>query len=50
MKSVLLGLHYVVKKVVGLGGWHWLVLLIKPLFKNWQGVLDTTATIFFANF
>ncbi len=22
MKSVMLGLHYVVKKVVGLGGWH----------------------------
>ncbi|CAN5974344.1 unnamed protein product [Sphagnum jensenii] len=25
-KSVLLGLHGVVKKAVGLGGWHWLVL------------------------
>jgi len=34
-KSVLLGHHGVVKKAVGLGGWHWLVLLIKPLFKNW---------------
>ncbi|MFS7999019.1 putative histone deacetylase complex subunit SAP30/SAP30 [Helianthus anomalus] len=25
-KSVLVGLHGVVKKVVGLGGWHWLAL------------------------
>lgn len=25
-KSVLVGLHGVVKKAVGLGGWHWLVL------------------------
>lgn len=25
-KSVLIGLHGVVKKAVGLGGWHWLVL------------------------
>ncbi|KAJ0834865.1 putative histone deacetylase complex subunit SAP30/SAP30 [Helianthus annuus] len=24
-KSVLVGLHGVVKKAVGLGGWHWLV-------------------------
>lgn len=24
-KSVLIGLHGVVKKAVGLGGWHWLV-------------------------
>ena len=28
-KSVLVGLQGVVKKAVGLGGWHWLVL---PLF------------------
>ena len=28
-KSVLVGLHGVVKKAVGLGGWHWLV--IRPL-------------------
>lgn len=27
-KSVLVGLQGVVKKVVGLGGWHWLVILI----------------------
>lgn len=27
-KSVLIGLQGVVKKAVGLGGWHWLVLLI----------------------
>lgn len=26
-KSVLVGLHGVVTKAVGLGGWHWLVLL-----------------------
>ncbi|RRT41984.1 hypothetical protein B296_00057401 [Ensete ventricosum] len=26
-KSVLVGLHGVVKKAVGLGGWHWLVKL-----------------------
>jgi len=26
-KSVLVGLQGVVKKVVGLGGWHWLVSL-----------------------
>lgn len=25
-KSVLVGLHGVVKKAVGLGGWHWLVI------------------------
>jgi histone deacetylase complex subunit SAP30 len=31
-KSVLLGLHGVVTKAVGLDDWHWLVLLIKPLF------------------
>ncbi len=27
-KSVLVGLHGVVKKAVGLGGWHWLVTLL----------------------
>lgn len=27
-KSVLVGLHGVVKKAVGLGGWHWLVCLL----------------------
>lgn len=27
-KSVLVGLHGVVKKAVGLGGWHWLVCYI----------------------
>jgi hypothetical protein len=42
---MLLGLHCVVKKAVGLGGWHWLILLIKHLFKNWSGVLDTTTAI-----
>jgi hypothetical protein len=26
-KSVLVGLHGVVKKAVGLGGWHWLVII-----------------------
>lgn len=30
-KSVLLGLQGVVKKAVGLGGWHWLVLLFTVL-------------------
>jgi histone deacetylase complex subunit SAP30 len=49
-KSVLLGLHGVVKKAVGLGGWHWLVLVIKPLFKNWWGVLDMMTANFFADF
>lgn len=27
-KSVLVGLQGVVKKAVGLGGWHWLVFLL----------------------
>jgi hypothetical protein len=27
-KSVLIGLEGVVKKAVGLGGWHWLVLIV----------------------
>jgi hypothetical protein len=27
-KSVLIGLQGVVKKAVGLGGWHWLVLIV----------------------
>lgn len=27
-KSVLVGLQGVVKKAVGLGGWHWLVILL----------------------
>lgn len=30
-KSVLVGLHGVVKKAVGLGGWHWLVI---PCFSS----------------
>ena len=29
-KSVLVGLQGVVKKAVGLGGWHWLVYLLLP--------------------
>ena len=29
-KSVLVGLHGVVKKAVGLGGWHWLVIRSFP--------------------
>ena len=29
-KSVLVGLQGVVKKAVGLGGWHWLVFLYTP--------------------
>lgn len=31
-KSVLVGLQGVVKKAVGLGGWHWLVILFAPFF------------------
>lgn len=31
-KSVLVGLHGVVKKAVGLGGWHWLVILSDECF------------------
>ena len=31
-KSVLVGLQGVVKKAVGLGGWHWLVFLYSFLF------------------
>lgn len=37
-KSVLVGLQGVVKKAVGLGGWHWLVSDLKELniyFPNW---------------
>jgi hypothetical protein len=30
-KSVLVGLQGVVKKAVGLGGWHWLVILFANL-------------------
>lgn len=29
-KSVLVGLQGVVKKALGLGGWHWLVYLLLP--------------------
>jgi hypothetical protein len=32
-KSVLVGLQGVVKKAVGLGGWHWLVFAIFLLFQ-----------------
>ncbi|KAJ7558723.1 hypothetical protein O6H91_04G053000 [Diphasiastrum complanatum] len=43
-KSVLVGLHGVVKKAVGLGGWHWLVLTngdeVK-LQRNALSVLET---------
>lgn len=42
-KSVLLGLHGVVKKAVGLGGWHWLVLtngLEVKLQRNALSVLE----------
>ncbi|KAJ0459595.1 putative histone deacetylase complex subunit SAP30/SAP30 [Helianthus annuus] len=44
-KSVLVGLHGVVKKAVGLGGWHWLVgkffykfvgSLVLMLFFDWN--------------
>lgn len=31
-KSVLVGLQGVVKKAVGLGGWHWLVILYFSCF------------------
>lgn len=31
-KSVLVGLQGVVKKAVGLGGWHWLVFIISHSF------------------
>lgn len=33
-KSVLVGLQGVVKKAVGLGGWHWLVF-VWTSFSNW---------------
>lgn len=33
-KSVLVGLQGVVKKAVGLGGWHWLVILLN-FFQFW---------------
>ncbi|KAL6653141.1 hypothetical protein ACP70R_012066 [Stipagrostis hirtigluma subsp. patula] len=33
-KSVLVGLQGVVKKAVGLGGWHWLIFLAKQALKN----------------
>lgn len=48
-KSVLVGLQGVVKKAVGLGGWHWLVcfldsfstLSFNPMFSHHRvGVLD----------
>lgn len=42
-KSVLVGLHGVVKKAVGLGGWHWLVLtngLEVKLQRNALSVLE----------
>jgi hypothetical protein len=32
-KSVLVGLQGVVKKAVGLGGWHWLVFALFVLFQ-----------------
>lgn len=34
-KSVLVGLHGVVKKAVGLGGWHWLVICRFLLPPEW---------------
>lgn len=45
-KSVLVGLQGVVKKAVGLGGWHWLVLLLH--FLIWHvlfSLLDYCANI-----
>lgn len=33
-KSLLVGLHGVVKKAVGLGGWHWLVSYVYFLAKS----------------
>nr|GMD62282.1 Histone deacetylase complex subunit SAP30 [Ipomoea batatas] len=39
-KSVLLGLQGVVKKAVGLGGWHWLVLLFTLLAQYIQYMLS----------
>lgn len=33
-KSVLVGLEGVIKKAVGLGGWHWLVISEKILILN----------------
>ncbi|KAL8514580.1 hypothetical protein ACS0TY_013608 [Phlomoides rotata] len=43
-KSVLVGLHGVVKKAVGLGGWHWLVLtngIEVKLQRNALSVIET---------
>lgn len=38
-KSVLVGLQGVVKKAVGLGGWHWLVIIILIIFLGfWANV------------
>mgnify|MGYP001560019747 FL=1 len=40
-KSVLVGLQGVVKKAVGLGGWHWLVQVYSFfLFLTFLGVLE----------
>jgi hypothetical protein len=37
-KSVLVGLQGVVKKAVGLGGWHWLVIgLVNLSLGKWVG-------------
>lgn len=38
-KSVLVGLQGVVKKAVGLGGWHWLVNLLAPIFSLFVRVI-----------
>ena len=46
-KSVLLGLQGVVKKAVGLGGWHWLVFLIFIVFSLCR-VLFTLCTMNFS--
>ena len=35
-KSVLVGLQGVVKKAVGLGGWHWLVNILTFLFLGFE--------------
>lgn len=38
-KSVLLGLRGVVRKAVGLGGWHWLVSFLMSFnWSSWKGL------------
>lgn len=47
-KSVLVGLQGVVKKAVGLGGWHWLVILFAPLFSLFHS--DNLFVLYFTLF